>query len=132
MFQVFGNEVYSTDEICKILQNEYGITVITDLTKSTDRDDVIALKCGISKDVLNIADFDMQNENDFENALEKCNSYMSGIIDTLDIKYSLNKCQAYKYDEHNNYIKVIICIMYIETARKKLNDIFKRLLKNND
>ena len=39
MFQVFGNEVYSTDEICKILQNKYGITVITDLTKSTDRDD---------------------------------------------------------------------------------------------
>ncbi len=98
MFQVFGNEVYSTDEICKILQNKYGITVITDLTKSTDRDDVIALKCGISKDVLNIADFDMQNENDFENALEKCNSYMSDIIDKLDIKYSLNKCQAYKYD----------------------------------
>ena len=74
----------------------------------------------------------MQNENDFENALEKCNSYMSGIIDKLDIKYSLSKCQAYKYDEYNNYIKVIICIMYIETARKKLNDIFKRLLKNND
>ena len=93
---------------------------------------MIELKCGISKDVLNIADFDMQNENDFENALEKCNSYMSDIIDKLDIKYSLNKCQAYKYDEHNNYIKVIICIMYIETARKKLNDIFKRLLKNND
>ena len=48
MFQIFGDEIYDSGELADILSNEKGINVISDLTKSTARDDAIALKCSVT------------------------------------------------------------------------------------
>ena len=132
MFQVFGDEVYDSNEICNILKNSYNINVITDLTKSLDKEDTIAIKCSVNIDLLEISEKDVLDENKFLSNMNKCDKYIKNITDNLKIKYSLSDCRSYKYDQYAKEIKVIICIMYIETARKKLNSTMKRLLKNND
>lgn len=131
MFQIFGDEIYDSGELADILSNEKGINVISDLTKSTARDDAIALKCSVCIDCITNEKIDMTDDRVFMDVIQRCEGYIDDIIVSLKIKYSLHKIRAYKYDELSNSIIFIFCVMYIETARKKLNDMFKRLLKNN-
>ena len=131
MFQIFGDEIYDSGELADILSNEKGINVISDLTKSTARDDAIALKCSVYLDCITNEKVDMTDDRLFIDVMQRCEGYIDDIIVSLKIKYSLHKIRAYKYDEISNSIIFIFCVMYIETARKKLNDVFKRLLKNN-
>lgn len=131
MFQIFGDEIYDSGELADILSNEKGINVISDLTKSTARDDAIALKCSVHLGCITNEKVDMTDDRVFIDVMQRCEGYIDDIIVSLKIKYSLHKIRAYKYDELSNSIIFIFCVMYIETARKKLNDVFKRLLKNN-
>ena len=131
MFQIFGDEIYDSGELADILSNEKGINVISDLTKSTARDDAIALKCSVHLGCITNEKVDMTDDRVFIDVMQRCEGYIDDIIVSLKIKYSLHKIRAYKYDELSNSIIFIFCVMYIETARKKLNDVFKRLHKNN-
>ena len=74
----------------------------------------------------------MTDIKQFEDLMSKSEAYIDDVITSLKIKYSLHKIRAYKYDQISQKIVFIVCIMYIESARKKINDVFKRLLKNND
>lgn len=132
MFQVFGDEVYDSNEIKLSLEQDYDIKILSDLTKSTGRDDSIAFKGEVSIDNLDISSKDVLDIDKFDENLKKCELYVKDALEKLNIKYSSFRCRAYKYDENTNSIRFILCIMYIETARKKINDVFKRLLKNND
>lgn len=132
MFQIFGNEIYDSNDIIKSLEKDFSINTISDLTKSTSREDTISLKCEVDINLLSLSEKDLNNEDLFNQSLEKCESYINLAISELNLKYSNFKCCAYKYDEYKHTIKAIICIMYVETARKKLNEMMKRLIKNND
>ena len=132
MYQIFGDEIYSSLDISSLLKKNYDIDTITDLTKSTSREDTIALKCSIDIKKVMGCGFDMTDVKQFEDVMAKCESYVDESITSLKIKYSLHKIRAYKFDQINQKIVFIVCIMYIESARKKMNDVFKRLLKNND
>ena len=116
MFQIFGDEIYNSLDISGLLKDNCGIDTITDLTKSTSREDTIALKCSL----------------DIGKVCDCSESYVDDAVTSLKIKYSVHKVRAYKYDQIGNKVVCILCIMYIESARKKINDVFKRLLKNND
>ncbi len=131
MYQIFGDEIYSSLDISSLLE-DYEINTITDLTKSTSREDTIALKCSIDIKKVTGSTIDMTDIKQFEEIMSKCESYVDEAITSLKIKYSLHKIRAYKYDQISQKIIFIVCIMYIESARKKMNDVFKRLLKNND
>ena len=132
MFQIFGDEIYNSLDISGLLKDNCGIDTITDLTKSTSREDTIALKCSL--DISKVCDcsLDINDINKFEDVMAKCESYVDDAVTSLKIKYSVHKVRAYKYDQIGNKVVCILCIMYIESARKKINDVFKRLLKNND
>lgn len=132
MYQIFGDEIYSSLDISSLLKENYDIDTITDLTKSTSREDTIALKCSVHIDRVISCDFDMTDIKRFEDLMSKSEAYIDDVITSLKIKYSLHKIRAYKYDQISQKIVFIVCIMYIESARKKINDVFKRLLKNND
>ena len=133
MYVVFGDEVLDSNEIIDLFNNESDFIVETDLTKSTKREDVIALKLRISvEDIYSDSKFDQYNEEIFEEYLDNAEEM---ITDFTDINFDYKKrfvTSAYKWEELNNSIYLIVALSDISLPLLKLNDVLNRLLKQND
>ena len=133
MYVVFGDEVLDSNEIIDLFNNESDFIVETDLTKSTKREDVIALKLRIGvEDIYSDSKFDQYNEDIFEEYLDNAEEM---ITDFSDINFDYKKrfvTSAYKWEELNNSIYLIVALSDISLPLLKLNDVLNRLLKQND
>ena len=133
MYVVFGDEVLDSNEIIDLFNNESDFIVETDLTKSTKREDVIALKLRIGvEDIYSDSKFDQYNEDIFEEYLDNAEEM---ITDFADINFDYKKrfvTSAYKWEELNNSIYLIVTLSDISLPLLKLNDVLNRLLKQND
>ena len=133
MYVVFGDEVLDSNEIIDLFNNESDFIVETDLTKSTKREDVIALKLRIGvEDIYSDSKFDQYNEDIFEEYLDNAEEM---ITDFTDINFDYKKrfvTSAYKWEELNNSIYLIVALSDISLPLLKLNDVLNRLLKQND
>ena len=133
MYVVFGDEVLDSNEIIDLFNNESDFIVETDLTKSTKREDVIALKLRIGvEDIDSDSKFDQYNEDIFEEYLDNAEEM---ITDFTDINFDYKKrfvTSAYKWEELNNSIYLIVALSDISLPLLKLNDVLNRLLKQND
>ncbi|EEA84077.1 hypothetical protein [Peptacetobacter hiranonis] len=133
MYVVFGDEVLDSNEIIDLFNNESDFIVETDLTKSTKREDVIALKLRIGvEDIYSDSKFDQYNEDIFEEYLDNAEEM---ITDFADINFDYKKrfvTSAYKWEELNNSIYLIVALSDISLPLLKLNDVLNRLLKQND
>ena len=133
MYVVFGDEVLDSNEIIDLFDNESDFVVETDLTKSTKREDVIALKVRICvEDIYSDSKFDQYNEEIFEEYLDNAEEM---ITDFADINFDYKKrfvTSAYKWEELDNSIYLIVALSDISLPLLKLNDVLNRLLKQND
>ena len=133
MYVVFGDEVLDSNEIIDLFNNESDFIVETDLTKSTKREDVIALKLRIGvEDIYSDSKFDQYNEDIFEEYLDNAEEM---ITDFADINFDYKKrfvTSAYKWEELNNSMYLIVALSDISLPLLKLNDVLNRLLKQND
>ena len=133
MYVVFGDEVLDSNEVIALFNNESDFFVETDLTKSTKREDVIALKLKINiEDIYSDSKFDQYNEDIFEEYLDNAEEM---ITDFADINFDYKKrfvTSAYKWEELNNSIYLIVALSDISLPLLKLNDVLNRLLKQND
>ena len=133
MYVVFGDEVLDSNEIIDLFNNESDFIVETDLTKSTKREDVIALKLRIGvEDIYSDSKFDQYNEDIFEEYLDNAEEM---ITDFTDINFDYKKrfvTSAYKWEELDNSIYLIAAFSDISLPLLKLNDVLNRLLKQND
>ena len=133
MYVVFGDEVLDSNEIIDLFNNESDFIVETDLTKSTKREDVIALKLKINiEDIYSDSKFDQYNEEIFEEYLDNAEEM---ITDFADINFDYKKrfvTSAYKWEELDNSIYLIAAFSDISLPLLKLNDVLNRLLKQND
>ena len=133
MYVVFGDEVLDSNEIIDLFNNESDFIVETDLTKSTKREDIIALKLRIGvEDIYSDSKFDQYNEDIFEEYLDNAEEM---ITDFTDINFDYKKrfvTSAYKWEELNNSIYLIVALSEISLPLLKLNDVLNRLLKQND
>ena len=133
MYVVFGDEVLDSNEIIDLFNNESDFIVETDLTKSTKREDIIALKLRIGvEDIYSDSKFDQYNEDIFEEYLDNAEEM---ITDFADINFDYKKrfvTSAYKWEELNNSIYLIVALSDISLPLLKLNDVLNRLLKQND
>ncbi len=133
MYVVFGDEVLDSNDIIDLFNNESDFIVETDLTKSTKREDVIALKLRIGvEDIYSDSKFDQYNEDIFEEYLDNAEEM---ITDFADINFDYKKrfvTSAYKWEELNNSIYLIVALSDISLPLLKLNDVLNRLLKQND
>ena len=133
MYVVFDDEVIDSNEIIDLFNNESDFIVETDLTKSTKREDVIALKLRIGvEDIYSDSKFDQYNEDIFEEYLDNAEEM---ITDFADINFDYKKrfvTSAYKWEELNNSIYLIVALSDISLPLLKLNDVLNRLLKQND
>ena len=130
MYVVFDDEVIDSNEIIDLFNNESDFIVETDLTKSTKREDVIALKLRIGvEDIYSDSKFDQYNEDIFEEYLDNAEEMIT------DINFDYKKrfvTSAYKWEELNNSIYLIVALSDISLPLLKLNDVLNRLLKQND
>ena len=133
MYVVFGDEVLDSNEVIALFNNESDFFVETDLTKSTKREDVIALKLKINiEDIYSDSKFDQYNEEIFEEYLDNVEEI---ITDFVEINFDYKKrfvTSAYKWEELDNSIYLIVAFSDISLPLLKLNDVLNRLLKQND
>ena len=133
MYVVFGDEVLDSNEVIDLFNNESDFFVETDLTKSTKREDVIALKLKINiEDIYSDSKFDQYNEEIFEEYLDNAEEI---ITDFVEMNFDYKKrfvTSAYKWEELDNSIYLIAAFSDISLPLLKLNDVLNRLLKQND
>ena len=133
MYVVFGDEVLDSNEVIALFNNESDFFVETDLTKSTKREDVIALKLKINiEDIYSDSKFDQYNEEIFEEYLDNAEEM---ITDFVEVNFDYKKrfvTSAYKWEELDNSIYLIAAFSDISLPLLKLNDVLNRLLKQND
>ena len=133
MYVVFGDEVLDSNEVIALFNNESDFFVETDLTKSTKREDVIALKLKINiEDIYSDSKFDQYNEEIFEEYLDNAEEI---ITEFVEINFDYKKrfvTSAYKWEELDNSIYLIAAFSDISLPLLKLNDVLNRLLKQND
>ncbi len=133
MYVVFGNEILDSKEIASLFDNNYNFSVDTDLTKSTKREDVIALKLSINVNSLHLNySFDQYDDEIFQSYLDEAKNELEVFIkDNFDF-YKRFIVEPYKWEEIDNSIYLMVAISDISLNQLKLCDVMKRLLKQND
>ena len=131
MYVVFGNDIVDSNDIKNLINSDSDFNVESDLTKSTNREDVVALKVNIKTDkILCDCSFDQYNEESFDEYMEKSEDMLCEFLgERLDNRLMTG---AYKWDEVNDSIYLILVVSDISLSPLKLKDIFARLIRQND
>ena len=137
MYIVFGNEIIDSSDIKDIIENNSDFNVEKDLTKGTKREDTLAYQISISRDLLNKVIKERQELKSLDEE-ELFNEYMI-LADELAIqleKYmpqdTIIKSRAYKWDNSQDTIKLVLAMTHLELGELKLSDITRRLLTQVD
>jgi hypothetical protein len=136
MYIVFGDTILDSQEIRESIEINSDFKVLRDMSKSTKREDIaafnISLDINVLKEIIEEEEYDIDSEDE-EDII---NEYMQ-LADEIAIdleeympEESLIRVRAYKYDQSDEDIKMVIAICHEELGELKLNDIIKRLLKH--
>lgn len=135
MYVSFGNNILDSLEISELIQNETQFNVITDLSKSTKREDMIAFHVDIDESVLKSVLEEDGYDIEEEERDEIINEYME-LVDDLgtDIEEilpgdAIMSIYAYRYEEAEEKVKAILVITHVDLGERKLKDVLNRLLK---
>ncbi|MGL5330874.1 MAG: hypothetical protein ACRDD7_16520 [Peptostreptococcaceae bacterium] len=137
MYVIFGNEIIDSEEIKEIIIENSDFIVEKDLSKGTKREDVIAYQLSIS---INTLKRYLEEEHDIEKIdEEEMFDELMSIADEAAMELeevmpseSVINARAYKWDNSDDAIKVIIAICNEELGELKLSDVTKRLLTQVD
>ena len=137
MYVIFGNQIVDSEEIKDIIKNNSDFTVETDMSKATKREDVVAYQLSISIDTLKQyinEDFDVESieEEDLFDELMTIADEAAMELEEVMPEESIINARAYKWDNSENTIKVIIAICNEDLGELKLYDVTKRLLSQID
>lgn len=137
MYVIFGNQIVDSEEIKDIIKNNSDFTVETDMSKATKREDVVAYQLSISIDTLKQyinEDFDVESieEEDLFDELMTIADEAAMELEEVMPEESIINARAYKWDNSENAIKVIIAICNEDLGELKLYDVTKRLLSQID
>lgn len=137
MYIIIGNEIVDSEELKIIIDKNSKFKVEKDLSKSTKREDIIAYQLSINLDCLD-AIISEQDEDINLSDEEKFDEYMT-LSDELALdleelmpKYTIINARAYKLDEVEGIVKIILVIAYADLGHLKLSDVIKRLLRQID
>lgn len=136
MYVIFGNQIVDSEEIKDIIKNNSDFTVETDMSKATKREDVVAYQLSISIDTLKQyinEDFDVESiKEDLFDELMTIADEAAMELEEVMPEESIINARAYKWDNSENAIKVIIAICNEDLGELKLYDVTKRLLSQID
>ncbi|MER0282089.1 hypothetical protein ABRY18_17995 [Clostridioides difficile] len=137
MYIIIGNEIVDSEELKVTIDKNSKFKVEKDLSKSTKREDVIAYQLSIDLSYLDTIiseQYDSVNLSDEE----KFDEYMT-LSDELALdleefmpKYTIINARAYKLDEVDGVVKIILAITYADLGHLKLSDVVKRVSRQID
>ena len=133
MYIVFGNEIIDSSEIKDIIENNSDFNVEKDLTKGSKREDTLAYQISIDVALLNEV-IKESYELDSIDEEELFDEYMT-LSDELAMEleeYIIINARAYKWDNSDNTIKLVLAMAHLELGELKLSDITRRLLTQVD
>ena len=137
MYIVIGNEIVDSEELKIIIDKNSEFKVEKDLSKSTKREDVIAYQLSIDLNYLDSLINEQCNLASLSDE-EKFDEYMT-LSDELAMELEeympediIINARAYKWDNSDNTIKLVLAMAHLELGELKLSDITRRLLTQVD
>ncbi|MGX9758701.1 hypothetical protein ACWYRQ_20755 [Clostridioides difficile] len=137
MYIIIGNEIVDSEELKIIIDKNSKFKVEKDLSKSTKREDIIAYQLSINLDYLDTIiseqddDINLSDEEKFDEYMTLCDE-LALDLEELMPKYTIINARAYKLDEVEGIVKIILVIAYADLGHLKLSDVIKRLLRQID
>ena len=137
MYVIFGTEIVDSEELKDIIVSNSDFVVEKDLSKGTKREDVVAYQISISIDTLKKyieEDYDLDEVEDeelFDELMSMADEAAMELEEVMPPESILN-ARAYKWDNSDDTIKVVIAMAHMELGELKLSDITKRLLSQVD
>lgn len=137
MYVAFGNRVLDSEEIKKEIELNTDARVVSDLCKSSKREDIIAFKLSIDMDILrglmrdNSDLKDLNDEELFEDYLDLAEE-VAGMIFEYMPEYAILDIRSYKWDMSYNDVNLIMVMAHEDLGIAKVNDVMKRLLRQVD
>ena len=134
MYVGFGNEIVDSKDIKEIIEKNTEFKVVKDMSKGSKREDILAYNLSVDistlnelmeEEALNLSE--LSEDELFEEYLslaEEVGMDIEEYVPTgaiLDIK-------AYKWDQSDNGIKLVIIIAPEDIGELKLRDIMRRLI----
>ena len=137
MYVIFGTEIVDSEDIKDIIRENSDFKVENDMSKATKREDIVAYKLSISIDILKKyieEDFDLDKVEEEELFTELMTIADEKAMELEDFmpQDSIVNARAYKWDNSDETIKLIIAICNDEVGELKLSDVTKRLLSQID
>ena len=137
MYVIFGTEIVDSEELKDIITSNSDFIVEKDMSKATKREDVIAYQLSISIDTLKQyikEDYEIESIEDeelFDELMTMADEVAMELEEVMPPESIVN-ARAYKWDNSDDAIKVIIAICNEELGELKLSDVIKRLLSQID
>ena len=133
MYLAFGRRVLDSEELKKTIEDNSEFKVIKDMSKGTKREDTVAYNLsikievlrGIMEDDYNINEID--EEDLFDEYLTLSEELATDLEEFFD-EEALIDIKAYKWDESDNDIRLVIAATHESTGEGKLKDVMRRLL----
>jgi hypothetical protein len=133
MYTVFGNKIVDSKDMKETIEKNSEFKVIKDMSKGTKRDDILAYNLSINIETLNeiiAEDYSIEGLTEdelFSEYLSLAEEIATDIEEHLPEEAILD-VRAYKWDQSDNDIKLVIAITHEEIGDVKLRDIMKRLI----
>lgn len=133
MYIALGNTVIDSKEMKETIEKKTDFKVLKDMSKGTKREDVVAFNLGVNIEILNeiieeeYSDEKLGEDELFEEYLSLAEEMAIDIEEFFPEDIVLD-AKAYKWDQSDNNIKLVIVIANEELGDLKLRDLMKRLL----
>lgn len=137
MYIVFGNEIIDSSEIKEMIESNSNFKVDKDMTKGTKREDALAYQISISIDELNqiikeeYEIEELESEDLFDEYMTLSDELAMELEELMPEEVIMN-ARAYKWDNSEDRIRVIIAMAHSELGELKVSDLTKRLLSQVD
>ena len=137
MYVIFGTEIVDSEELKDIITSNSDFIVEKDMSKATKREDVVAYQLSISIDTLKQyikEDYEIESIEDeelFDELMTMADEVAMELEEVMPPESIVN-ARAYKWDNSDDAIEVIIAICNEELGELKLSDVIKRLLSQID
>lgn len=134
MYIVFGNNIIDSKEIRELIEAKTKFKVVKDMSKGSKREDILAFNLSININVLNqiIQDEysidELTEEELFEKHLTLAEELAADIEEHIS-EEAIFDIKAYKWDQSDNDIKLVMVVAHEELGLLKLRDVMRRLLK---
>ncbi|AHM55440.1 hypothetical protein EAL2_c01030 [Peptoclostridium acidaminophilum DSM 3953] len=128
MYLIFGDEVIDSSQIAENIESGSDFNVVTDLTKSTKREDMAAFLLWIDEAVLETPDGIEESDEKVDLLMKACDEIGSGLAEIMP-KYSKHNFFSFRYDEAKAGVEAIVVIAERDAKNQKLEDVLKRLLR---